>query len=273
LRWEVATWKKTAVPTLKQADDRIVTVDHQLFLNVRGKEIGRILELATKNQVACLQLPPNEESPQSVLFSPYGDFIAAWFKEPSRVVMFETRTGKLLWSAESSLWSSKVFSCDGRWLAVQHREAEAFDVFDTLTGKRQTVLAHPPTELQKQQKTPTWAMIAVSPDGKLLATCVPGRNNVTVWSVGSGKKRFEVQCDIPLDARLRLAWSTDGRMLAVGGVAENHRIQVWEAWSGRVRLSLPGHGAAVTALAFSPDGRYLLSGSDDTTVLVWRLWN
>ncbi len=34
---------------------------------------------------------------------------------------------------------------------------------------------------------------------------------------------------------------------------------------------LPGHNGAVTALAFSPDGRWLATGSDDTIVRLWKV--
>lgn len=43
----------------------------------------------------------------------------------------------------------------------------------------------------------------------------------------------------------------------------------WDAATGRELWVLAEHTGEVTAVAFSPDGRHLLTGSGDKTVLVW----
>jgi len=47
-------------------------------------------------------------------------------------------------------------------------------------------------------------------------------------------------------------------------------VQVWNATTGKRLLTYYGHTNAIQALAWSPDGKRLASGSWDTTVQVWN---
>jgi hypothetical protein len=48
-------------------------------------------------------------------------------------------------------------------------------------------------------------------------------------------------------------------------------MSLWELTSAKRRGRFAGHAGPACGLAFSPDGRRLASGSDDTTILVWDL--
>ena len=47
---------------------------------------------------------------------------------------------------------------------------------------------------------------------------------------------------------------------------------VWSASRGEIAHRLVGHAGAVYALAYTPSGRFLLSGSHDASVRVWDTW-
>jgi WD40 repeat protein len=74
-------------------------------------------------------------------------------------------------------------------------------------------------------------------------------------------------------------FSRDGKLLAVGEDAVEDSTQ--QGSGGRVRLydmekleelpSLRGHGDVVNSVAFSPDGRTLVSGSWDRQIKIWDL--
>jgi len=44
---------------------------------------------------------------------------------------------------------------------------------------------------------------------------------------------------------------------------------VWDAQTGQETLTLKGHAGWVNSVAFSPDGKHLVSGSADGTIKVW----
>ena len=48
-------------------------------------------------------------------------------------------------------------------------------------------------------------------------------------------------------------------------------MKIWDSRTGKLVRSFRGHTGLVSSLAFSPDGRRLVSGSRDTTVKVWDL--
>ena len=66
---------------------------------------------------------------------------------------------------------------------------------------------------------------------------------------------------------LAVAVSKDGQTIVRGWT--NH--QAWHVKSGTEIRMLTGHNGEVKALAFSPDGKQLLSGSKDGTIKTWML--
>ena len=67
-----------------------------------------------------------------------------------------------------------------------------------------------------------------------------------------------------------VAFSPDGTFVAeAGGNTEDFAIRIWNVATERPVGILGGHSGFIEGLAFSPDGKYLVSASDDATALVW----
>src|SRR5262249_10660887 len=68
-----------------------------------------------------------------------------------------------------------------------------------------------------------------------------------------------------------VAISPDGKRFAAAGAQPGDPIRLWDIASGEELSSLGGFRDTATALAFSPDGKRLVSGMKDTYALVWDL--
>ncbi len=83
------------------------------------------------------------------------------------------------------------------------------------------------------------------PTGKLEHTLFGHKQNIQSLAVSSGERPF----------------------LASG----SHKIKLWDLQTGEPWLTLFGHKQWVYALAIAPDGKTLVSGSEDKTIRIWHL--
>src|SRR5690349_14044110 len=65
----------------------------------------------------------------------------------------------------------------------------------------------------------------------------------------------------------RIAWSPDGKMLS--SPADDKRIRLWDAQTGKHLRTLNGHSDTVWGTAWSPNGTVLVSVSFDRTIREW----
>ena len=119
--------------------------------------------------------------------------------------------------------------------------------------------------------------VAYSPDGQTLAS---GSDDTTIklWNVKTGNL---LQTLTGHSSQVNsVAYSPDGQTLASGGYTQAmaiassvNTIKLWNVKTGNLLQTLKGHSDWVypVALAYSPDGQTLASGSSDKTIKIWRL--
>jgi WD40 repeat protein len=121
------------------------------------------------------------------------------------------------------------------------------------------------------------------PNGQFIATGA-GDNTVRVWNAAAGT---ELASYAPTGRIGALAISPDNQWIATGsgGSKDPQRdiryydVQIWPAPgrpgpAAKVPIAkLPGHDAALSALAFSANGQWLASGDDNGRVRLWKRGN
>lgn len=117
-----------------------------------------------------------------------------------------------------------------------------------------------------------FAGVAFSPDGATFA--VPNQiSGVAIRSVDTGEKLMTLRGGGMIT---RMAFSPDGTRLAgaagsgASQVDANRTVPIWDVRTGKLLMTLQGHEDEVTAVAFSPDGSSLVTGSMDGELRVWN---
>jgi len=108
---------------------------------------------------------------------------------------------------------------------------------------------------------------------KLYMTDPPAEEVAVVDPIAGRELRRFGKLGEKLHAIHAVALSRDGKMVAAVRNAEEKPaeqvITLWETETGRERGHFVGHRGQVHALAISADGRYVVSGGQDTAALVW----
>lgn len=207
------------------------------------------------------------------------------------------------WRASGEGILSLAFSADGQWL-VSTGEKESIKVWNANTWQpERSISAHRQGRCQAafspcgrflaavwQSRgaavlwdVPSWSQylelrlrseedredygLAFSPDGHRLA--VLGASDARIWDIAT----CQVLTSFRPAKSQAIAWSPSGKLIATGGseTSGNATVRLWDADTAAEVDQLAGSRSPVTAVAFSPDSRYLISGSQDATVNLWAM--
>jgi RNA polymerase sigma factor (sigma-70 family) len=302
--WDVATGTERQFLDDNRGAEAITFSPDGKLLAATGYEVLRVWDVATgklqrsirlRADAECLAFSPDSKSvaagcddgtvriwdvgtgkEQAMLRSSlaYHNFCLA-FAPDGKMLAAGGQNGFVLWDVAAckqlhqhpagSVWSM-AFAPDGKTLAVNCGCIQLWDM-----GTCTQLLV----DLARAGHSMEVDSLAVSPDGRVLASACYGEGTLCLWSTTTGKllhrmPGYKIACR-------HTCFSPDGELVASGGI--DGFLHLWETATGKERRRFPieelkpeGGWQFVDALALSSDGKQLVAvtrGSQSCQVNIW----
>jgi len=228
--------------------------DGKHILSAHGDKTIRIWDLETGRLLRTLSGHTDEVN--SAAYSPNGKRVASGSTDKT-IRIWEPESGQLLQTLTgyTSIVVIVVYSPDGKHILSAHGD-NAIKIWDSENGRLLRTLSGHGDYIDS---------VAYSPDGKRIASGSKDKT-IRIWDAENGRLLRT------LTGHAERVWSVvyspDGTRIASAGIINDETIRIWDAESGR-ELKKWSSGS-VGALAYSPDGKRIVSGSfEDNTVKIW----
>ena len=225
-------------------------------LALGGYREVRLIDPASGNVLATLSGHANYV--RSIAFSPDGKWLAAAGGSPQlngEIRIWDLQSHQLLKTMQGhkDCIYSIAWSPDGKLLASGSYD-RMVKLWDVVTGRELFNL---------QDHIDAVFAVAFSPDGKRLASASQDRT-VKIWNVATGRRLYTLSD--ALDGLNGIAYSPFGDRVAAAGYDKT--IYIWQLGEddGHLVQSLIADEESLLALAWSPDGKTIVTASADGSI-------
>ncbi len=210
------------------------------------------------------------------VYSPDGRTLAV-ARPNGDIQILDSSTGRPqhLLPAHVNTFGTIAFSPDGTTLAttsaISHVEPAGVTLWDLSTGSTlrtlRTARRHA-TDWLEQQLTG----LTFSPDGKSLATPTFGRDLV-IWDLATGTVRHRRHTPHRGSALNQVVFAPDGRTVAESYDLlpdPGYAVRIFDSFTGRLLRTMQGDSIISTGMAYSRDGRHLITVGINGVIKVWE---
>jgi len=268
-----------------------------------GKVAFQVWDIAASKRLFATSVT-TQASPQQVEFSPDGKRLFGSVSSVEHGMhCWDIAGGRLVWQNKEFAPEHMMVTTDGKIVSSMER----FHVVDAATGQAVPLKHQPPIEWGSQpllcpdgrtllvgnaQGVVVWDLetgkdlrmlagagerFVLAPDGK---TIVTNDGALQRWDIATGKALYPDRSeDGHRGEVLATVASRDGKRLA--SASRDGTVRLWDLNTGQPVHTLPGHeaqrplplhrwsSAGVTALAMTPDGRWILSAGSEARLRLW----
>jgi WD40 repeat protein len=242
---------------------------------VAGKpDESLIYKLAARSEDPVMPPTPNKAEAKPLTPREVG-ILRKWIEEGATAGTAAPPSSDIAWRAIpetiTSVYSLTV-SPDQRFIAAGR--ANRIFIYDLPQQKEVARLTDPSLLALVQDGKPLYGpgtshrdfvhSMAFSPNGNLLAT--GSFREIKLWERTATAATAKLEPGAPI---VSTAIAADDTLAAL--VLNNNTVRLFNLQNGQAGATLTGHEGPVKAAAFSPDGKLVATGSDDSSVRTWNV--